>query len=423
MKVSRGFGDSNGQFVGVVLEDFAGVWVLRTESKGGDKCVTGLEWCMVPDVGRGPEPEEGEEKEVEVEEVELRGQGWRSQNGRIIDISVAGNEEVAVLVAWLSDGGVEGSMVAKYYTFELYATLGDLLPSIANPLRQSPPPRPTRVYPLPPTHLPTPHSLVSTLTSHALLLHLLSPGVNEQQTPNHHNTASTYPLILTTGDPRHPSLLLHSSPPENAARRPLVPPQALEGIPGISRLVADPGGWYIAAIAAPEHGGTVYLWGGQAGKSSKLGLKGAILRNDEGGNVKEGLEAEKEEEVEEEDVVVVIPPKKPPEPWSPVQPDATAVNSDSGNDKDATIVDFALGAGHLLILLESGEVLGLGRCDEGQLGSPSDDGYQSVGGQQDQQDQQWVKIILRQESAARMVVRRLWAGGWESWMLTDVEEG
>ena len=56
-------------------------------------------------------------------------------------------------------------------------------------------------------------------------------------------------------------------------------PQALEGIPGVSHLVADPGGWYIAAVAASEYGGAVYLWGGQAGKSSKLGLNGAVLRN------------------------------------------------------------------------------------------------------------------------------------------------
>ena len=50
-----------------------------------------------------------------------------------------------------------------------------------------------------------------------------------------------------------------------------------------------------------------YISGGQAGKSSKLGLKGAILRNGEGGNVKENLEPEKQKDGEEH-VALVMPP-------------------------------------------------------------------------------------------------------------------
>ena len=325
--------------------------------------------------------------------------------------------------------------IAECYTLELYVTLGDFLLPITSPPQLSPPQKPTRTYSLPSTHLPAPHGLVSTLTSHALLMHLHSPGTNKQ-TLNRHNTTA-YPLILTTGDPRHPSLLLHSSSPEKAAHRPLASPQALEGIPGISHLVADPGGWYIAAVAAPEHGGTVYLWGGQAGKSSKQGLKGAVMRNGDfdwrrvhweanegdqeqdydgkgkGGNVKEGQEQE-----EEEDVVIVIPPH---ESQPPVRCD-----DDDGEQEDATLVDFALGAGHLLTLLDCGEVFGLGRCDEGQLGPflTADDSCLSVGQQdQEQNQQQWVTVTLPREIGARMVVQRIWAGGWESWMLVDMEEG
>lgn len=192
--------------------------------------------------------------------------------------------------------------------------------------------------------------------------------------------------------------------------------------------MADPGGWYVAAIAAPEHGGAVYLWGGQAGKSSKLGLKGAVLQNsdcrrrralweaEEGEKQRGGDDGDEDGEgSEEEDVVVVIPLQ---EPQSLMQRDATA-------DEDATVVDLALGAGHLLTLLDSGEVLGLGRYDEGQLGSVDDSSSSWSVGEQDQQNQQWVKMTLPREpldTGAIKVVQRIWAGGWESWMLVDVGE-
>lgn len=51
-----------------------------------------------------------------------------------------------------------------------------------------------------------------------------------------------------------------------------------------------------------------------------------------------------------------------------MQSDAIAADGDGNNDEGATVVDFALGMGPLLVLIRSGGVLGLGRCDEGQLG-------------------------------------------------------
>ena len=61
----------------VVLEGCAIIWVLQTESTGGNKGVTGLEWCVVPGVGGGPELEEGEEKEGGVvEEKGVAEQKW-----------------------------------------------------------------------------------------------------------------------------------------------------------------------------------------------------------------------------------------------------------------------------------------------------------------------------------------------------------
>lgn len=81
-----------------------------------------------------------------------------------------------------------------------------------------------------------------------------------------------------------------------------------------------------------------------------------------------------------------------------------ATTTDSGGDEDAAVVNFTLGMGHLLILLNS---VGPGQIGEGSLGLAADDGSQSVG-QQYQQDQQWAKVTLRRESAAR-VVQRIWA--------------
>ena len=78
--ISHGFGTPTGEFLGVVLANHGGIWVLNKEGlelgwTGGAEAW----WEAIPHVGREEED---------------------NAKGRMVDVSVSGNGEVAVVVEW-----------------------------------------------------------------------------------------------------------------------------------------------------------------------------------------------------------------------------------------------------------------------------------------------------------------------------------
>ncbi|KAF8420031.1 hypothetical protein EV426DRAFT_252144 [Tirmania nivea] len=337
----------------------------------------------------------------------------------MVDVSISGNGEVAVVVEW---GGErkgrrkvqDGAERPKWYTLQIYPSLDALFPTTS---RSPPPstsiptshPTPVSTYPLPLSHAPT--SLSSTLTSHALLLQptptsaslphsLHSPPPRDQNQPY-----PPYPLILTTGDPRHPSLLLHTKDPTTTSttERQLLPLAPLEGLQDLVRLEADPGAWEVAVV---DGGGGVYLFGGRTGgERGEVGVKEVVSKV-------QALE-------EGEDVILISASTL----LSSASEEGKEIGGEEAEERekteisyvegDAGIQDVALGSSHLLALLDSGEVFGIGRPEEGQLGcgGSSEEGRRREG---------WVKVEFGKERKVK--VEKVWAGAWGSWMLVEEEK-
>lgn len=85
----------------------------------------------------------------------------------------------------------------------------------------------------------------------------------------------------------------------------------------------------------------------------------------------------------------------------------------SHDEDDAGVKDVALGSSHLLVLLDSGEVFGIGRAEEGQLGC-------GVSSREGRGREAWVKIEFERERKVK--IEKVWAGAWESWMLVEEEK-
>ncbi|KAF8454510.1 hypothetical protein BGX38DRAFT_1267796 [Terfezia claveryi] len=386
--ISYGFGTPTGEFLGVVLANHGGIWILNRKDSGlGWIGGAGVWWEAIPRVGR-----EGEEDNVK---------------GRMVDVSVSGNGDVAVVVEWGSEWQgrrevQDGMEQPKWYTLQIYSSLDVLFPTHpAFPPNSISIPHPTSAstYPLSPSHIPT--SLCSTLTSHALLLQPNPTSTSPPHSPHSPLPHHPYPLILTIGDPRHPSLLLHSkdATTTSTTERELLPLAPLEGLQDLVRLEADPGGWEIAVL---DGGGGVYLFGGRSGGEG-VGVKDMV--------------AEVQAQEEREDVILISSPTllssaseeregKENEKEENVRIEVSHEEDDSG------VKDVALGSSHLLVLLDSGEVFGIGRAEEGQLGcGRSREGRGREG---------WVKIEFEREREVKM--EKVWAGAWASWMLVEEEK-
>ena len=94
--VSHGFGTPTGEFLGIVLVNHGGVWILSRKASGlGWTGGAEVWWEAIPHV-------DGEEEEDDVK-------------GRMVDVSVSGNGEVAVVVEWGSEykeqRGVQGKFM------------------------------------------------------------------------------------------------------------------------------------------------------------------------------------------------------------------------------------------------------------------------------------------------------------------------
>jgi len=157
-----------------------------------------------------------------------------------------------------------------------------------------------------------------------------------------------------------------------------------------------------------DGGGGVYLFGGQAGGEG-LGLKDVVAAAQVGGFGEDvilvdtpllllsasGEEGEEEGGEEREENGNTSIPQQDPEDDSP------------------GIQDVALGSSHLLALIDSGEVFGIGWGEEGQLG---------CGGRNENGKgrESWVRMDFGKERKVK--VEKVWAGAWESWMLVEEEE-
>jgi len=86
---------------------------------------------------------------------------------------------------------------------------------------------------------------------------------------------------------------------------------------------------------------------------------------------------------------------------------STPLHKISEDDDDTAVVDLALGSCHIIVVLDSGKILGVGRCDEGQLG---------IGAEERPWIAAWAEMDLAHVQGR---VEKVWAGGWESWVLVD----
>ena len=146
-----------------------------------------------------------------------------------------------------------------------------------------------------------------------------------------------------------------------------------------------------------DRGGGVYLFGGRAGgEGAGVGLKEVVgkVPSQEGG----------------EDVILVSAPALLSSASTERESEEMEIPHE---EDDAGIQDVALGSSHLLVLLDSGEIYGIGRAEEGQLGcgGSSGEGRGKAG---------WVKIEVGKEKKVK--VEKVWAGAWGSWMLVEEEK-
>ena len=303
--------------------------------------------------------------------------GRPGKEGKIVDLSIAGSDEVAVVVEWDVDG-------SKQYTFHTHPSIQHLIPDIypappSSLTTISPPSQYPHLYPLPSTHRPT--SLISSLTSHALLL---------QPLDSHYSS-----MMLTTGDPRHPSLLLH--PPDTRSTtppRPLAPMSALEGLPNITHIYGNPDGWYLAAFDSQSSG--AYIWGGMPNNRSRcLKTKIALTANEEVG--------------EEEDIEMACIM-----PFMGEQVDYAG--EEQAGQEETEIIQLAIGERYVLCMSSKGDVWGCGEGTNGELGNGSLD--QDL--EWSLEGSLWAKMRIEERNGwEKGRVVGVWAGGGESWVLVD----
>ena len=162
--------------------------------------------------------------------------------------------------------------------------------------------------------------------------------------------------VLTFGSALHPQTLGRHPTTASPAHVPN-PIPSLGGIP-IRKVVM--GGWIGAAVSEDDD---LYVWGGQAGESGRIG---ALPRPSD---------------VEEIKLVTI----------------------DDGVD----IVDVGVGSEHILALTKGGDVWATGDGISGQLGT---------GGKKFEVD--WVKIGGEWEGKGKVV--KLGCGVWSSWLIVDI---